>query len=81
MVIRLFAVSAEYFVAVVVAVVARTPVVGVLGVVVLARRLWLLTLVAIVVVRIVVGFAIPVGALILRTELYGLNVILLFFNC
>ena len=79
-VVRLFAISAEDLVAIVVAVVARTPVVVVLRVVVRAHWLWLLALVARVGVTVVVGFAVPVGALSLRPELDCVNARFIFFN-
>ena len=79
-VVRLFAISAEDLVAIVVAVVARTPVGVVLCVVVRAHWMWLLTLIARVGVAVVVGFEVPVVALSLRPELDCVNVRFIFFN-
>ena len=78
MVVRLFAVSAEDLVTIVVAVVARTSVRS--RTVVVLRSLLLLTVVAAEVTAGIGRFSAPIGTLSLRAELYSLDLRLVFFD-
>ena len=78
MVVRLFAVSAEDLVTIVVAVVARTPVRS--RTVVVLRSLLLLTVVVAEVTAGIGRFSVPIGTLSLRAELYSLDLRLVLLD-